>query len=287
MLLKPFSFYLPKSLNEASQLYASLPETRIIAGGTFLLNSLKALKRRELKTPQNVISLNKIGELKGIFLEGDVLIIKAMTSINELFDSPLLKDNFKVLRTVCRNISTNPIRNMATVGGNLTCRYTWTEMGAVMIALDATLHFRKPDGEEEIISAEDFFKSGAKTNKIFTHVTIKRDPTATIAYHRVRKTMHVDVPLLAVCVKTNFKAERFTHTRVTVNNGVAFAQRDRILEDFLNQSFCYPEIAKEALDHLDLNIYDKRSDDYKKHMFRVSFKNAIQELIKNQPKPIR
>lgn len=280
MLLKPFTIHLPRTAQEAATLQATLQDTRILAGGTFLLNSLKLLKRKGTKTPQHIISLRKVEDLKGIDLKGDELIIKAMTIVNDLFDSPLLTDNFKVLHTVCRNISTNPIRNMATIGGNLTCRYTWTEMGAVMIALDAKMHFLGADGKEEIVSAENFFKNNAKTDKIFSHVSIKKDKTASIAYRRVRKTMHVDIPLLAVCVKTNLKGKRFTNTRVTVNSGVAFAQRDYKLEDFLNNAAITARIGQEALDHLDTNIYDKRSDEYKSHMFRVSLKSAVEELAK-------
>ena len=96
--------------------------------------------------------------------------------------------------------------------------------------------------------------------------------------------MHVDVPLLCVCVKTNLSKNRFTNTRVTVNNGTAFAQRDYTLEKFLDSAAAANGIAKEALDHLDTNIYDKRSDDYKKHMFRVSLKSAIEELAEKNRK---
>ena len=202
-----------------------------------------------------------------------------MTVINDLFDSPFLIDNFRVFKTVCRNISTNPIRNMATVGGNLTCRYTWTEMGAVMIALDAILHFVGNDGEAEAIAAEEFFKNAAKTDKILSHVTIKQDRQASIAYRRVKKTMHVDIPLLAVCIKTNIVNGQLSAVRVAINNGTSFAQRDQILENFLNGAPTEQPIAEEALDHLDKNIYDTRSDEYKKHMFRVSIKNAIKELV--------
>ncbi len=279
MLLKPFIFHVPTSIPEAAKLYADLEDVKIVAGGTFLLNSLKLLKRKRSKTPSHVISLRKINELRGIDFDNEVLTIGAMTIINDLFDSPLLIDNLSVLKTVCRNISTNPIRNMATVGGNLTCRYTWTEMGAVMIALDAVLHFVGNDAAETAISAEDFFKGSAKTDKILSHVTIRRDKQAKIAYRRVKKSMNVDIPLLAVCIKVNIVNHQLNNVRVTVNNGTSFAQRDPILEKFLNESPCESRIAEEALDHLDKNIYDTRSDDYKKHMFRVSIKSAIQELV--------
>ena len=141
MLLNPLTYHSPKSLKEALGLYSSLENARLQAGGTFLLNSLKLLKRNDAKTPNHVIGLNKIPELKRITLTKESLTIGSMTTITEIFESPNLADNFKILRQVCRNISTTPIRNMATLGGNLTCRYTWTEMPAVMIGLSAQMFF--------------------------------------------------------------------------------------------------------------------------------------------------
>ena len=115
MLLNPVTFHTPQTLSEAVQLYGRLDSVKIHAGGSFLLNSLKLLKRTGTKTPANIISLRKIEELKGISLDQEKLTIKAMTTIDELFAFPCLEDNFNVFRIVCRNISTQPIRNMATV----------------------------------------------------------------------------------------------------------------------------------------------------------------------------
>ena len=282
MLLNTFTFHAPKTLPELMQLYGSLEKARLQAGGTFLLNSLKLLKRKGTKTPEHIISLRKVEGLKGLSADKEKLDIRSMTTITEIMESPLLKDNFSVLKTVCRNISTNPIRNMATLGGNLTCRYTWTEMPAVMMGLEADMHFLGPDGQEEILNAEDFFKNGAKTNKILTHVTIRRDQKCSIAYRRVKKSSYVDIPLLSVFMKTTFQQNRFTKTRVTVNNCVVFAQRDRILENFLNQSPCSRETLQEALSHVDHAIYDNRSHEYKKYMFHTSIESALAELIESQ-----
>ena len=280
MLLNPLTVHLPKTTLEAARLFKELEDNKVLAGGTFLINSLKLLKTKGTKTPRNILSLGHVEELKGITADKNQLTIKAMTTITELFESSVLTDNFKVLHTVCRNISTNPIRNMATVGGNLTCRYTWTEMGAVMIGLDARMHFLSPEGKESILPAEDFFKNAARAEQLFTHVSIKHDPMARLAYRRVKKTMHVDVPLLAVCVKTNLKDKQWTNTRVAINNGTAFAQRDYALEEFLNKSRSTPDLGAQALEHLTKDIYDNRSSEYKQHMFRVSLKSAIEEIAK-------
>jgi CO/xanthine dehydrogenase FAD-binding subunit len=272
------TLHLPKTSLEAARLYKELEDSKVLAGGTFLLNSMKLLKTKGTKTARNILSLAKVEELKGVNFEGDTLTIKAMTRINDLLASPLPNGHLQILHTVCRNISTNPIRNMATVGGNLTCRYTWTEMGAVMIALEAKMHFLGPDGREDNIDAEDFFKNAARSEKLFTHVTIKTNKSARTAYRRVKKTVHVDIPSLAFCIKTEIKDKKWYNSRIGINNGVAFALRDPVLEEFLNKSSSSKDLGKEALEHLTTSIYDTRSSDYKKHIFRVSLRSAIEEL---------
>jgi CO/xanthine dehydrogenase FAD-binding subunit len=278
MLLNPLTLHLPKTSLEAAKLFKELEDSKVLAGGTFLLNSMKLLKHKGTKTARNILSLGHVEELKGISFQNGTLTIKAMTRINDLYDSTVAQGHLKILHTVCRNISTNPIRNMATVGGNLTCRYTWTEMGAVMIALDAKMHFLGPDGREEIIAAEDFFKNAARSEKLFTHVTMKSVGSARTAYRRVRKTLHVDQPMLAICVKTEIKGKQWYNTRVGINNGVAFAQREPALEEFLNKRLSSSDLGQKALEHLTASIYDTRSSDYKSHMFRVSIKSAIEEI---------
>ncbi len=281
MLLNSLTLHLPKTSLEAARLYKELEDSKVLAGGTFLLNSMKLLKTKGTKTARNILSLAKVEDLKGISLHGDTLTIKAMTRINELLETPLPQGHLEILHTVCRNISTNPIRNMATVGGNLTCRYTWTEMGAVMMALDAKMHFLGPDGKENSMDAEDFFKNAARSEKLFTHVTLKTNASSRTAYRRVRKTLHVDVPMLAICIKTDLKAKQWYNTRVGINNGTAFAQRDPLLEGFLNKSSSSPDLGRQAMDHLTTAIYDTRSSDYKQHMFRVSLRSAIEEICKS------
>ncbi len=169
---------------------------------------------------------------------------------------------------------------MATMGGNLTCRYTWTEMGAVMVALERKMHFLGADGKEDVVEAEDFFKNAARSEKLFTHVTIKANTASRTAYRRVKKTLHVDVPLLAICVKSDLKGKQWHNTRIGINNGVAFAQRDHSLEEFLNKSSSSPDLGKKALEHLTAAIYDTRSSEYKQHMFRVSLRSAIEEICR-------
>lgn len=281
MLLKPFNLHTPNSLESALQAYGKLQDVRLQAGGTFLFNSLKTMKRKGAKTPQNIISLSHVPELKGISVEGEDVLLRAMTTIDTIYDAAVLTDNLAVLRVAARNISSQLVRNMATLGGNLTCRYTWTEMPAVMIALQARMHFMGVDGREEIVPAEDFFRNAAKTDKIFTHVSVRKDADVSFAYFRAKKTLYVDIPLLSLCITTRFVKGKFSQTIVAVNNCVAFAQRDRKLEDFLDGKAVDKTLPETAFEHLDESIYDARGTDYKKHMFRAGIRQALRDLTGN------
>ena len=279
MLLNPLVYHNPRTLEEVLDLYGSLENVRLQAGGTFLLNALKLLKRNGAKTPEHVINLRKVEDLQGIRREKDRLIIQAMTTIDDIYNSKEATEAFPVFKSICRNISTQPIRNMATIGGNLTCRYTWTEMPAVAIGLEAALHFTHPDRTEEVLEAEDFFKNAAKTKGILTRISFPITPKAKVAYRRVKKSQFVDIPKLSLLIKTTPQDGALQQTRVAVNNCVDFAQRDTELENFLNTQSCpNPALADEALDHVTESIYDKRADDYKKHMFRISLKSALEEI---------
>lgn len=280
MLLKPFTLHSPESLSEAVRLYADLPDVRLLAGGTFLLNNLKTFKRKGVKTPAHLVSLRRVKDLEGVACKDGMLTIKAMTRVHDLTENVLLTGGWTVLRDVCRGISTCTIRNMATIGGNLTCRYTWTELGSAMVALKATLHFTSAGGEH-VVSAENFFQGGARAEGILTHIVLPDAAGMRASYQRVKKSPHVDVPLLALCLTARLKDSRWEDVRVCVNNGFDFVRRDAQLEGFLNGQRPDPVSITAALEHLDSSIYDTRSDDYKKHMFRVSLTHALKDLTRS------
>lgn len=279
MLLNTFELHNPRSLDEAVKIYSKHDSIKIQAGGTFLLNSLKIMKKRGAKTPQNILNLAKIDELNGIEISPNKIVIKSMTSINQIFESKELLKTLPILKIICRNISTQPIRNVATIGGNLTCRYTWTEMPAVMIALKAQLHFTAKDRTESQLDVEGFFKESAKTDKILTAIEIPNNTNRRCVYQRATKTGTVDIPMLSLIISAAHNQKALTDVRFSVNNCTQFAQRDNILEDFLEGKTLTEETIKNALENIKTEIYDTRSTDYKQHMFRVSIKNALTDLM--------
>ena len=77
MIPPSFEYHAPRTVSDAIALLTSLgSEAKLLAGGHSLLPMMKL----RFAQPEHLIDINRIPELKGIRLEGDELVIGAMTS---------------------------------------------------------------------------------------------------------------------------------------------------------------------------------------------------------------
>jgi aerobic carbon-monoxide dehydrogenase medium subunit len=150
-----FDYHRPNSLDEAVGLLASLGgEARLLAGG----HSLIPLMKLRMATPEHLIDLQAVAELKGIREEAGALVIGAMTTQAEAIASRLLADKCPILAETASQISDPQVRNLGTVGGNVANGDPGNDLPAVMQALAATYLVRGPDGGREI-AARDFYEA--------------------------------------------------------------------------------------------------------------------------------
>lgn len=279
MILKPFTYHAPTHVDDAVKLISTLDRARICAGGTFLINNLKLIKKNLKQGPSHVISLKKIDALKGITFDGKVLSIGAMTNMQEIVDSSIISEHFPILKQLAINIGSTTIRHMATVGGNIASRVVWTEWPVVLLALDAKCLFESTQKGQETILMEDFYKTTVKTKGLLTKIIIEKNTQRHINYQRVARSTTLDLPLLGVCVETTIQNKKLTNTRVCINSTTQYALRDNSCEEFLNNASLNSSIAEDALAHLDKSLVPF-DNDYKQHMFELSIKNAINTIIK-------
>jgi 4-hydroxybenzoyl-CoA reductase subunit beta len=116
MSLPSFQLLRPRTLDETVGFLAKYPgDTKIVAGGTDLLPSMK----QKLFTPPYVLDLGNVAELRGITPADGGLSIGAMTSLNLIERSPIIRRDYPVLYEAARTVASPVIRNMATLGGNI------------------------------------------------------------------------------------------------------------------------------------------------------------------------
>lgn len=112
--LPPVNIVRPASISEALEAI-ELDGARIVAGGTDLWPNLK----RRSQHAKVVIDLLSIPGLDQIQFDGDLLRIGATVKLSTLLEHPVISEHYPAFRRSVASISSPPLRNMATIGGNL------------------------------------------------------------------------------------------------------------------------------------------------------------------------
>ncbi|MDR2018886.1 MAG: FAD binding domain-containing protein [Syntrophobacterales bacterium] len=88
---------------------------RVLAGGTDLI----PLMKYGLETPSIIVSLRNLTDFKGIEAGDKEVFVGAMTSLADLSSSSVIRSNFPALHEAVGSVGAPPLRNVATVGGNI------------------------------------------------------------------------------------------------------------------------------------------------------------------------
>src|SRR5512143_3973094 len=99
MSITAIAYHRPATLVEACALGLELgSEAAFLAGGTELLPDY----HRARETASHLIALDRIPELQGIRVDGDVLRIGALSTVAQVAGSPLVREWFAVLADAAR-----------------------------------------------------------------------------------------------------------------------------------------------------------------------------------------
>lgn len=114
--MRNFKIAQPQSLDQVTSLFSQKKENIfLLAGGTDLIAEIK----EDVLEPEIVVDLKAIENLSYIEKSKDGVRIGALTTIAELAEDPVIKQELPGLHEAAESISTPQLRNMGTVGGNL------------------------------------------------------------------------------------------------------------------------------------------------------------------------
>ena len=150
------AFHAPRSIEELAQLRARLPEARLLAGGT----DVGLWVTKQLRDPGDIIYLGEVAALKDISIGASHIEIGAAATLTEA--SPMLATDFPGMAEVIRRFASPPIRNSATLGGNIANGSPIGDSMPCLIALGASVVLRSTRGTREL-ALEDFFVAYQKT----------------------------------------------------------------------------------------------------------------------------
>ena len=116
MRLPLFQYLSPRSTSEALEMLdRHKGKVKIIAGGTDIINRL----RQRLISPQYAMTLKRVSDLRGMKRKKGQFHIAAATTLREIVESPDIAGFAAGIAQSAGLVAAPPIRNIATLGGNL------------------------------------------------------------------------------------------------------------------------------------------------------------------------
>lgn len=203
MIPAPFDYVAPATVAEALAVLAEKgDEAKVIAGGQSLLPIL----RMRLNTPEVLVDLSRVPELRGVTDAGDHLRIGAMTTYQDLLDSDLVQEHATLLATAIAEVADPQIRHRGTLGGALAHADPAGDVGAPVLALDASMVVTGADGTERTVAGRDFFvdlfETAVQEGELLTAVLVPKHTGWGSAYEKFVRVSHQwAIVGVAACVR--------------------------------------------------------------------------------------
>ena len=134
-----FDYTRPASLKEVESALKGASDPKILAGGMTLIPTLK----QRLASPDKLVDLGGIGDLKGIKVSGDTVTIGAMTPHAVVAASKDVAKAIPALAHLADGIGDPQVRNRGTIGGSISNNDPAADYPAAVVGLGATVETTK------------------------------------------------------------------------------------------------------------------------------------------------
>lgn len=283
--LPRFNYHKPSSLKEALELLERLEDARPLAGGTDLIVDMKIGRCK----PKHVVDIGGLKELRYIEDNGWVLRIGALTTIQEILESPVVSLKAPLLRMVAEKFAYWQIRNVATIGGNLCNASPAADMAVPLLVYNAQLKIVSLSGERYVPITE-FFKGPRKTalgkGELLVEVLVPyRDLEGYgTAYAKIGRRRGHDISLVSASVAIKLHGGFIADARIALNSVAPTPLRARGVEDRLKGARPSAEVFEEA-SKLVVNDISPISDirapaDYRAHLSVVLVRDLLFEAYR-------
>lgn len=206
-----------------------------VAGGTDLLVQITG----ELgPPPERVLDIWGLDELRGINLDGDELVMGALTTYTELRQSALVGELLPALAQASATIGAAQIQNRGTVGGNLVNASPAGDTLPIWLATDSLVVLGSAGGERSV-AALDFFtgyrETARRDDELVLRVRVPLLPRRHVRFRKVgtRRAQAISKVVMAVSWLTGDDGA-WIDTRVGLGSVAATPVRAGATEAALN-----------------------------------------------------
>jgi carbon-monoxide dehydrogenase medium subunit len=272
-----FEYVRPSSVDEAIAILAADPDAKVLAGGHSLIPAMKL----RLAAPGTIVDIGKIDGLSGVNVNGGVTI-GAMTTYRAIVDASGL-DNFPVVQAATKQVGDPSVRNRGTIGGSLAHNDPAADLTAVMLALNASVTAKGPNGERTV-PVDDLFvgllTTSLEADEILTSVSIPDDFAGAKQAYVKHAHPASGYAVVGVAVAVKEQDGKVESARIAVTGAPEFAKRATSAENALvgkaldaDSIAAAAALATDDLGELNGDVY--ASAEYRAHLVKVLTKRAL------------
>jgi xanthine dehydrogenase small subunit len=185
------------------------PALKKIGGGTDLyVQQADALINADLQF------LSNDEQLKGIVLEKNLCVMGSAVTVSDLKQSTIFRKIFPKFDQYAKLVSSTPIRNMATIGGNFVNASPIGDFTIFFLALGATVHLRKGNEKRSLYLRDLYtgYKQLAKEKdelieKISFPLPSKND---FFNFEKISKRTHLDIASVNTAISISIENNNIT-----------------------------------------------------------------------------
>lgn len=288
MALPEFDYVAAKSLEEASQLMASMgSECVVMSGGTDVILQIPKNVERGMKT---VIDLKTIPGLTRLeYVDGEGLYVGANTKLFDIQSSPAVLEKMPAVAQAAHYVGSNQVRRKGTMVGSICNASPTGDCGSILLAMKAQVKIVGPEGERTV--GMDDFWTGFKRiapdklkGELVTEIFIpelKSGEGSAYFKHSVRKAM--DLAIVGVAAWVKLEGKTVADCRIAVAGGDVTIVRAKAAEQMIIGKELTDElveaVAAQAADEMHPRSSLRASAEYRHDMIRVYTKRAINKAV--------
>jgi len=174
-----FAYVAARSVEEALELMVKHGEEgKLLAGGHSLIPAMKL----RLQSPRTLIDLGTVPGLRGVRVDGDHLVIGALTVHTDVASSELVRKHLLGLADAASVIGDIQVRNRGTIGGSVAHADPAADLPVILTALNASFTVQSLSGSRSIAVDDfftDFFTTAMNSDEILTEIHVPIPATGT------------------------------------------------------------------------------------------------------------
>ena len=220
-----------------------------------------------------LVDIGRLDDLRYVREDGDRIAIGALTRHAELVRDPVLGQGCAVISEVAEHVGDPQVRHRGTIGGSIAHGDPASDLGTILLALDADLVAHGPDGERTIPAVDFFlgpFMTALGPRDVLTEIRVPKVERGVYVKHNRRSQDWATVGVAAAACRRRRAGRAREHGR----DAAAGARRrggDR------GRSLA-GDAAERAAEGAEPPADVSGSTEYRAHLAQVLVRRALEQL---------